>query len=88
MWTDPAFYASVFLVLVALSAVLYFARKPLRFLLRLSVRCALAAFLLVLCNTLGASRGWYMGVNPVTCVSVGILGLPGLVGLYLLKWLI
>lgn len=88
MWKDPAFYASIFLALVAVSALLYFVRKPLRGLLRMLFRSILGACLLILINTLGASHGWYMGVNPITAGAIGIFGVPGMAGLYLLKWLL
>ena len=88
MWKEPAFYASAFLILVALASAIYFFRKPLRMLFRFLIRSLIWAGVLILMNTVAGSHGWYMGVNPVTAGVLGLLGLPGLGGLYLLKWLL
>ena len=88
MWKEPATYAGIFLILVAAGSVIYVIRKPLRRLFRFFFRSLMWAGVLILINTVVGAQGWYMGVNPLTVGVLGLLGVPGLGGLYLLKWLL
>ena len=63
-------------------------RKPLYLMLRLLVSSALGGLALVLVNTFGGGFGLSLGINPVTALVAGFLGLPGIGVLLLLKlWL-
>lgn len=58
---------------------------PLRFLLRLGFRLILGGILLILANACTGAWGWTLGVNPVSAMAVGLLGLPGFLLLAALK---
>ncbi len=81
MSREPGVYALLFLGGVLLGLLLYFLKKPVRLFFRFFTRTALGGLLLVLFNTLG----FPMGVNAVTASVVGLLGIPGVIGLYILK---
>lgn len=77
------FAYSVGAVLVVIAIVLL--ARPIKWLFRLVINCALGCAGLVAFNLFGGLFGLYIGVNLVTAVSVGILGLPGLAMLLVLK---
>ncbi len=77
-----AIYVSGLLLILFIARVL---SKPLKVMLRLAVNTLVGGIILILMNTLGASWGVLMGVNPVTAAITGILGVPGLILLFVLK---
>ena len=60
---------------------------PLRFILKLFFNTALGFSGLIALDLVGAYIGIALGVNLINALTVGILGLPGLALLLLLKWL-
>lgn len=69
--------------------VLYFVLKmlfaPARFLLRLLLYTGLGGGILMLFNTAVGHFGLQIGINAVTALIVGYMGLPGLVMLVLVQ---
>lgn len=57
----------------------------LRFFLNLGLRFVLGGVVLLVVNTCTGSWGWQLGVNPVSSIVVGLLGLPGFLLLAALK---
>lgn len=66
------------LVFLALAAF----AKPLKVVLRFAISAAVGGGCLWICNRLGLN----LGVNPATLLTVGVLGLPGFVGLVALSF--
>lgn len=62
--------------------------KPLKFLGRLILNSLLGALFLIILNYFGQYTGVYIGVNEVTALLLGILGIPGFVALLVVKLLI
>lgn len=62
--------------------------KPLKFLGRLVLNSILGALLLIIFNYFGQFTGVYIGVNEVTALSIGILGIPGFMAILLIKLLV
>jgi len=62
--------------------------KPLKFLVRLILNSVLGALFLIIFNYFGQFTGIYIGVNEVTALLIGILGIPGFIAILLLKLLI
>ncbi|MGB4439926.1 MAG: pro-sigmaK processing inhibitor BofA family protein [Sedimentibacter sp.] len=62
--------------------------KPLKFLGRLILNSVLGALFLIIFNYFGQFTGVYIGVNEVTALLIGILGIPGFIAILLLKLLI
>ena len=67
-------------------ALLIFSR-PIKWLLKLCLNSALGCAGLITFNFLGSLFGLHIGVNLVTCLTVGILGLPGFPLLLVLQFL-
>lgn len=59
---------------------------PLRFLLKIAFRFLLGGLALLLFNLCSAFWGWSFGINALSAFTVGVLGLPGLVLLALLRY--
>ncbi|MCK9479857.1 MAG: pro-sigmaK processing inhibitor BofA family protein [Firmicutes bacterium] len=59
--------------------------KPIKWFLKLIINCALGFVCLIIFNLLGGLFGLYIGINIVTAITVGLLGVPGLAMILLLK---
>lgn len=75
----------VVFLLVALARIF---TAPLRLALKLLVNAASGLVALWLVNLLSGLTGVYLGLNLVNALIVGIFGLPGLVLLILLQWVL
>ena len=75
----------VVFLLVALARIL---SAPLRLALKLLVNAASGLVALWLVNLLSGVTGIYLGLNLVNALIVGVFGLPGLVLLILLQWVL
>jgi inhibitor of the pro-sigma K processing machinery len=58
---------------------------PLKFILKLIANGLLGGLALFLINLLGGIFGITIAINPWTALTVGLLGLPGLALLFILK---
>lgn len=61
---------------------------PLRFLARFAYGAAVGSLLLMLGNVFAGLVGLKVGLNPVTVATVGLLGVPGVVMLYVLRFIL
>lgn len=73
------------LILAVLLLVVF--RRPLAWLLRLLGRSVVGLGLLALWAESGVLAGLNLGVNAFNAVALGLLGIPGLGLLLLLRWL-
>lgn len=71
---------------IALLIVLRIFTLPVRWLVKLLLHTGLGFIGLFLVNWLGSYVGISLGINLINALAVGILGLPGLVLLLLLRW--
>lgn len=62
--------------------------KPLKFLGRLVLNSLLGALFLIIFNYFGQYTGIYIGVNVVSALLLGILGIPGFIAILIVKLLI
>ena len=74
--------------LFLLVAVVRLFRKPLKLALRVLINSALGFCALWLLNLTTAVTGLTLGVNWFNALTVGVLGLPGLGLLLLVKWVL
>ena len=51
--------------------------KPMKFVLKLVLNSVIGGLIIFLINLVGASFSFHIGLNVVTSVVVGILGIPG-----------
>ena len=61
---------------------------PLKLILRFLFNAILGGIALWLINTAGKFIGISVAINPVTALTVGFLGIPGLILILLLKYVI
>nr|WP_300089991.1 pro-sigmaK processing inhibitor BofA family protein [Sedimentibacter sp.] len=62
--------------------------KPLKFLGRLILNSLLGALFLIVFNYFGQLTGVYIGVNELTALIIGLLGIPGFIAVLVLKLLV
>ena len=62
--------------------------KPMKFVLKLVLNSVIGGLIIFLINLVGASFYFHIGLNIVTSVVVGILGIPGAVLLVVLKLIV
>lgn len=58
---------------------------PIKWILKLLINSILGALILYLINILGAICGLHIGINIITAVIVGLLGIPGAILLVLFE---
>ncbi len=61
---------------------------PVKKVLKLVFNSILGGGLIYVINIIGSSFGFHIGLNLVTSITVGILGIPGAIALILIKLLI
>lgn len=74
--------------IVALVALLFFSKasiKPLRLIGRIAVRFVVGALFLFCVNLFGESAGIHVPINIVTTGVSGLLGVPGVAALIVIK---
>ena len=59
--------------------------KPIKFIIRIILNSVVGAVLLFLINTVGGFFGIHIGINAVTAVAVGLLGLPAVILMLILQ---
>jgi len=75
------------LLMVVLFLIVRLIMGPLRLLTRLFINCAIAFAVIIAANFIGAYLGYHLPVNPVSVMTVGILGAPGFVMVAFLSFL-
>ncbi|WP_413377050.1 pro-sigmaK processing inhibitor BofA family protein [Alkalihalobacillus sp. 1P02AB] len=84
----PGWVVGILLGVVLLLLLIGAPLKPLRFIGQLSVRFIIGALLLFFINVVGASFNFHIPINGITTAVSGILGVPGVVLLIVVKQLI
>ncbi|AZB41167.1 pro-sigmaK processing inhibitor BofA [Bacillus sp. FJAT-42376] len=59
--------------------------KPVKWIGRLAAKVVAGALMLFILNALGASAGIHIPINAGTSAVSGLLGLPGIAALYVIK---
>ena len=59
--------------------------KPLSLILKVSVNSAFGGVCIIAFNFVSQIFGFFIGVNALTAVTVGILGIPGFIMLLMLR---
>lgn len=83
MDVNTAFWYAMGLIFVLL--LLHLLAKPLEVLLRVLGSSLVGGLALWSINLVGGLAGFHIGLNPVSAVVVGVLGVPGLLGLGLFR---
>ncbi len=59
--------------------------KPLKFIIKIVLNSVIGGAALLVLNTVGKIWGIHIGINAITSVIVGILGLPAVIMLLILQ---
>ncbi|MDO4545929.1 MAG: pro-sigmaK processing inhibitor BofA family protein [Bacillota bacterium] len=82
---DFGMEVSIFLVYAAGLMAIYFLGRllivPIKTILKLLVNSLIGGVLLFLCNLFGGGLGIFLPLNMITAAIVGLLGIPGTVGI-------
>ena len=70
-----AYFVGVFLLYVIGRLMLI----PLRVIFNLIVNAVIGGAMLLIANLIGGIWGIYIGINPITALVAGLLGIPGVV---------
>jgi inhibitor of the pro-sigma K processing machinery len=76
------------LVLIVLLVITRLIMGPLKHVSRLILNCAIAITALLLLNLIGGYIGFHLPMNPVSVAGVTILGVPGLLLLSAMSFLL
>jgi inhibitor of the pro-sigma K processing machinery len=74
------------IMLIFMTSWIFF--KPLKFIGKVILNSVIGALVLIIFNYFGQYTGIYIGVNEVTALIIGILGVPGFIAILLAKLLI
>lgn len=83
-----ATYIGYFLGLLIILITAVICRSPLKILLKILFNSAVGCIFIFLINHIFSFCNFYIGINPVTALYLGILGVPGAITLLILKILI
>ncbi len=61
---------------------------PIKTILKLVLNSFLGAFLIYIINLIGAMWGFHIGINIITSIFVGMLGIPGAIVIVIIKFLL
>lgn len=61
---------------------------PLKVILRLVINGIIGGIVILIINLVGTTIGFTISLNPVSALVAGILGLPGVILLVILKYLL
>lgn len=78
-------YLACLIVLFIVGKIFYL---PLKSIIKLLLNSIIGGILIYIVNVVGASFGFHIGLNIGTSIFAGILGVPGVVFLVVLKLLI
>lgn len=81
-------FATVVGFLLGLLIIFVIARvflKPVKFIIKLVANSVLGAFFIWIINLLGKGICVHIGLNPVTAIVAGALGIPGVILILLLQ---
>jgi len=58
---------------------------PIKFIIKLLINSIIGGILLYAINLVGAMWGFHIGINLITAVTVGLLGIPGAILLVVIQ---
>lgn len=85
---DASTVAAYAFGLFLLYIVAYILYVPLKMIVRLIYNAIIGGLLLWLVNLVGGVFGLSVAINPVTALTVGFLGIPGVVLIIALKYVV
>lgn len=78
---------AAFFLLIMIYIVVRVMFKPIRWLVKLIVNSIVALVGIMVINIIGNYFGFHLPINPVSVIGVGVLGVPGLLLLFIMNFL-
>jgi inhibitor of the pro-sigma K processing machinery len=78
---------AAFFLLILIYIVVRVMFKPIKWLVKLIVNSILALVGIMVINIIGNYFGYHLPINPVSVIGVGVLGVPGLLLLILMNFI-
>ena len=78
-------YLACLLVIFIIGKIFF---VPLKHIVKLLINSVLGGFLIYIVNVIGGSFGFHIGLNVGTAIFTGLLGIPGVILLILIKLLV
>ena len=77
-------YILIFLLIVLIFILVRIATLPMRLLIKLVINSGIGLISLILVNAIGQNINLSIAINPITVITAGVLGIPGIVflGIY------
>lgn len=82
---DPKYLLVGVLGIVILYFIIKLLKTPIKIMIKLIVNGIFGVILLYGVNIVGANFDFHIGINAVTALVAGILGIPGVIALILIK---
>lgn len=83
--TDPKYILAGILGIVVLFIIVNLIKAPIKIIIKLIANGVVGVILLYVVNLIGANFGIQIGINFVTALISGILGIPGVIALILIQ---
>lgn len=83
-----ATYIGYFLGIIIILITAQICRAPLKILFKLLINSALGCVFLSVLNTIFSFCNFYIAINPITAMYIGILGIPGAVAVIIIRLII
>lgn len=74
--------------LILLFIIGYFLIIPIKFILRLVINGIIGGIVLLILNFVGGFFGISIGINPITALIVGFLGVPGILLILIVQYIL
>ena len=78
------------IILIALAVYILFKilSAPIKLIFKILINAAVGLIILFIFNVIGSQFGFILDINLVTCLISGVLGIPGVIILIILKLLL
>ena len=78
----------IILGIILLCVIIAVFSKPLASLLKIIMKSSLGGLCLIAFNFISQIFGFFIGINALTAITVGILGIPGFIMLLMLRLIV
>ncbi|MPW26203.1 pro-sigmaK processing inhibitor BofA [Alkalibaculum sp. M08DMB] len=88
--TDAVLAYSIGLLLLYLlgSSLMKIFKVPVKIIMTIFINSILGGLILFILNIFGQAYNFQIGINPLNALTIGVLGIPGLIMLIILKMIL
>lgn len=82
---SPALIITYLIGFFVLYIICWIFIKPIKWIMRLLISCALGCIVMAVVNRICAPLGTIFSINPLTAMISGVLGMPGMIITFILQ---